>query len=176
MVEKSKPRHNYLSTLKMTLVWSIIQLTDFISSCWNTKRSWKPGRWQIFKKVISLDLDMRTFLTGYTTYGFSFESDMTGWDRICRHLHRADRLYSKMNQITPYQTFEHNYKKRQNMKKAMLRTFTKVRNKINECHHKMSKFHRFESEPRENRMIISFMQDYISMMIVCSPSPFVLEI
>jgi putative transposase len=89
--------------------------------------------------VISLDPGVRTFMTGYDKDGKTFEFGKGGMKRIEQHLHRADGLNSKIYKRKA-DVYEHNHKRRQNMKKAMRKILSRVTNKINDCHHKVSKY------------------------------------
>ena len=93
-----------------------------------------------FETVVALDPGVRTFLTGFDVEGRALEFGKGGMDVIFKHLYRADKINSSVNTKTNDGAFKYNHKKRQNRKKAMRRLLCKVRDKVKDAHHKISKY------------------------------------
>jgi len=96
----------------------------------------------IHKKVISLDPGVRSFMSGYDIDGKVVEFGNGDMRKIFRLLYGADKLQSKIykKQENNKQRFQHNHKRRENMKKAFRKIQCKVRNLIKDAHHKISKY------------------------------------
>ena len=62
-------------------------------------------------------------------------------DNLFKKLYKADKLQSKINkkQLNTTQ-FVNNHKRRRSMRKAQRRTLQKVKQRIHDCHHKISKY------------------------------------
>jgi hypothetical protein len=69
----------------------------------------------------------RTFLNGFDIEGNRFKFGNYGMNAIQRKLLRADTIQSILNQKTNGNKFNYNYKRRQNMKKAIKRVFLRPR-------------------------------------------------
>jgi putative transposase len=82
------------------------------------------------EKIIALDPGVRTFLTGFDGERFvEFgKGDMGRIARLCQHL---DQLMSRISKSS-------SRKQRQKMRKAAALMRTKIRNLIDECHHKIA--------------------------------------
>jgi len=94
-----------------------------------------------FESLISLDPGVKSLLTGYSIDGTCVEFGKDGMDVLFRHLYRADKIQSKMNEKKSDDvTFVYNNKKRKRLRHIMLKLFCKVRNKVKDCHHKISKY------------------------------------
>ena len=93
-----------------------------------------------FETVVALDPGVRTFLTGFDVEGRALEFGKGGMDVIFKHLYHADKINSSVNTKTNDRVFKYNHKKRQNRKKAMRRLLCKVRDKVKDAHHKISKY------------------------------------
>ena len=84
--------------------------------------------------VIALDPGVRTFMTGYDPSGKTVEwgkADMGRIDRLC---HFLDDLHSRWGQK------EVRHRKRYRLKKAARRMRKKIRNLVDECHRKLSRW------------------------------------
>jgi putative transposase len=77
-------------------------------------------------------------MTGYDTDGFILEFRKGDMNTIFKHLYRADKLQSVMEKKK--NTGEKNHKQRQSMRKRIRRTIAKVKDKIRDAHHKISKY------------------------------------
>lgn len=94
--------------------------------CPNTIRPELPS-------VVALDPGVRTFQTGYCPDGtlLTFgEKDIGRISNLCRHM---DQLQSKCDKS------EH-HRNRYRMKKALMRMRERIRNLVDECHHKVAKY------------------------------------
>lgn len=84
------------------------------------------------QSICSLDPGIRTFQTGYSPDGYGFKLGDGASTRIFRLYLHLDKLISALSKI--------HGKKRRYLKKRILRLRIKIKNLINEMHHKISLF------------------------------------
>jgi putative transposase len=87
-------------------------------------------------KVVALDPGVRTFQTGYDPDGFCFECGSKGMKYIFRLCYQLDKIQSRL--AKEKETMRH--KKRYRLKRAMKRIRVRIRNMIDDCHKKLTKF------------------------------------
>jgi putative transposase len=92
-----------------------------------------------FKNVIALDPGVRTFLTGYDIHGKSIAFGKGGTKNIFQKLYLSDKLNSIANK-KENDNYQYNYRKRQKLKRKMRLIQCKVRSRVKDAYHKISKY------------------------------------
>lgn len=93
-----------------------------------------PKHTMLEEGIISLDPGVRTFMTGYSPCGDTYEWGKGDIGRIYRLCHSLDKLQSKWSQANV------RHKQRYNMKRAGTKIRKKIRNLVDELHKKMVKW------------------------------------
>ncbi|CAG8657271.1 10408_t:CDS:2 [Cetraspora pellucida] len=124
--KEKKPEIKHAVTIKM----------DRFSRFWLNIPVSIEKRKRMINSVLSIDPGVRTFITGYSPNGYVIEIGNNDIQKI-RNIH--DKCFKYQSIIDTSSDVE-NKKKRYRLRKKILKSYEKIRNVINDCHHKTSKY------------------------------------
>jgi len=112
------------------------------------RRDWAKPEWEVENqdscspRVIALDPGVRVFQSGYSPSGELFESGSGDAAMLCKAAHKVDSIKHKMSLLKTGDGFTSKVRcrKRQNMRRAVLRCNRRVCNMISEVHWKTAHY------------------------------------